>query len=226
MPRSLDLRAFDEMFRHSGALRRWTQAPTIVVQRRVLQFTSTSDTEYTALDTAMTDDDATALLGDLTWALPQLSGNAFSRFAEERRETAATGARVLVQRGGLIVIARYDGLTAATGFWGYSRWAWNDAGEIQAGIIMLDRSFDTSNSPYLRSLRAHELGHALGYQHVTGRDSVMNASARLEPNSFDRDSAKLAFLRPPLNRAPDIDPDPFTGNLRSLAGLIWSKGMP
>jgi hypothetical protein len=226
MPSSFDLRAFDQMFRHSGALRRWTHAPSIVVQTRVLQFTNTSDSEYTAVDSAMTDEDATALLADMRWALPQLSGNSFSRFGEERREAAAAGARVMVQRGGLIVVARYEGLTAATGFWGYSRWAWNEAGEIQAGVIMLDRNFETSSSPFLRSLRAHELGHALGYQHVTGRDSVMNASGRLEPNRFDRDGAKLAFLRPPLNRAPDIDPDPFTGNLRSLIGLTWSKGMP
>jgi hypothetical protein len=36
--------------------------------------------------------------------------------------------------------------------------------------------------------------------------------ATIEPNAFDRDGAKFAFQRPPLNRSPDIDPDPFTGN--------------
>jgi hypothetical protein len=226
IPSSLDLRAFDEMFRYSGELRRWTTAPSIVIQTRVLKFSSLGETEYVALDGTMSEGEAATLVGDLTWALPQLTGNTFARFASERRETAAPGDRVSVQRSGLIVIARYEGLTAATGFWGYTRWAWNSAGEVQGAILMLDRDFDASNSPYLRSLHAHELGHALGYQHVTGRDSVMNASARLEPNAFDRDSSKLAFLRPPLNKAPDIDPDPFTSNLRAAAGLIWSKGMP
>ena len=91
--------------------------------------------------------------------------------------------------------------------------------------MYLDRNFDKDDNRR-RLLRIHELGHALGYQHVTGRDSVMNASARIEPNAFDRDSSKLAFLRPPQNRSPDIDPDPFTSNLRAASGLIWSKGMP
>ena len=51
----------------------------------------------------------------------------------------------------------------------------------------------------------------------------MNQTARLEPNSFDRDAAKFAFQRPPLNRSPDIDPEPFTGNLRALTSQVsWS----
>ena len=123
-----------------------------------------------------------------------------------------------------IVVARYEGLTAATGYWGYTRWSWNGAGEIIAGIVMLDRAFETSSSPYRRSLRAHEFGHALGYNHVTGRTSVMNQVATIEPNPFDRDAAKFAFQRPPLNRSPDIDPDPFTGNLRALASQIFWAG--
>jgi hypothetical protein len=87
---------------------------------------------------------------------------------------------------------------------------------------MLDRAFDTSASPYRRSLRIHELGHALGYNHVTARDSVMNAHGRSEPNAADRDASRLAFMRPPLNRSPDIDPDPFSVNLRAPSpGLTW-----
>jgi hypothetical protein len=165
------------------------------------------------------------LLADLTWALPQLTGNAFFAFAEQQIETAAEGDRVRVSRPGLIVAARYEGLTAGTTFWGYTRWGWNGAGEMQAGIIMLDRGFETSGSIFRRSLRAHEFGHALGYNHVSGRESVMNPAARIEPNAFDRSGAKIAFLRPPLNRTPDIDPDPFTTNLRAFTGLTW-LGMP
>lgn len=225
MPSTLDLTAFDQMFRgNAGALRRWTSAPRILVQSRVLQFTNVSDLDYTALGPVMSDGEATALVGDLTWALPQLTGSTFSAFAGEERETAAEGDRVRVSRSGLIVVARYEGLTAATGYWGYTRWSWNGAGEMMAAIVMLDRGFDTSSSPYRRSLRAHEFGHALGYNHVTGRASVMNQAATIEPNPFDRDAAKFAFQRPPLNRSPDIDPDPFTGNLRALVSQIFWAG--
>lgn len=223
MPTALDLRAFDQMFRgNAGSLRRWTSAPLVVFQQRVLQFTNVSDAEYTALSGIMSDADVNGLAADLTWALPQLTGNAFTAFSDQPRETAAEGERVRVSRPGLVVVARYEGLTTATGFWGYTRWAWNGAGEMQAAIVMLDRAFDTSGSQFRRSLRAHEFGHALGYNHVTGKTSVMNASGVVEPNGFDRDGAKFAFQRPPLNRSPDIDPEPFTGNLRAtLQQLVW-----
>lgn len=225
MPASLNLAAFDQMFRgNGGALRRWISAPRIVVQTRVLRFTNVSDIDYDALAGVMFDDEASGLVTDLIWALPQLTGNAFAAFADQQRETAAEGTRVRVSRNGLIVVARYEGLTDATGFWGYTRWSWNGAGEMIGGIVMLDRGFETSGSQFRRSLRAHEFGHALGYNHVTITPSVMNQAARLEPNSFDRDAAKFAFQRPPLNRSPDIDPDPFTGNLRSLASQVFWSG--
>jgi hypothetical protein len=224
MPTSLDLVAFDQMFRSGGVLHRWTSPPRVVVQNRVLQFTNITDIDYTALPTVMPDTDATSILSDLTWALPQLTGNSFAQFADQQRETASEGDRVRVSRPGLVVVARYEGLTTATGYWGYTRWSWNGAGEMTAAIIMIDRGFDTSTSPFKRSLRAHEFGHALGYNHVTGRASVMNQAATIEPNAFDRDAAKFAFQRPPLNRTPDTDPDPFTGNLRALTSQIYWAG--
>jgi len=224
MPASLDLAAFDQMFRSGGVLHRWTSSPRVVLQNRVLVFTNISDLEYTALGAVMSDAEGTSILSDLTWALPQLTGNTFDQFADQQRETAADADRVRVSRPGLVVVARYEGLTAATGYWGYTRWSWNGAGEMTGAIIMLDRGFDTSSSPFKRSLRAHEFGHALGYNHVIGRASVMNQAATIEPNPFDRDGAKLAFQRPPLNRTPDIDPEPFTGNLRARASQIYWAG--
>jgi hypothetical protein len=189
MPASLDLAAFDQMFRSSGGvLHRWTSPPRVIVQSRVLQFTNVSDVDYTALGTVMSDADATSILVDLTWTLPQLTGNTFSQLGDQQRETASEGDRVHVSSQ------------------------------------TLDRNFDTSASPFKRSLRAHEFGHALGYNHVTGRASVMNSAATIEPNAFDRDGAKFAFLRPPLNHSPDVDPDPFTGNLRALTSQIYWAG--
>ena len=155
----------------------------------------------------MTEAEVNSLLADLRWALPQLTGDTFTAFADEQRETAAEGERVRVSRPGWIVVARYEGLTTAINYWGYTRWSWSGAGEMQAGIMMIDRAWDASGSVYCRSLRAHEFGHALGYTHVFVRQSVMNTNATTEPNAFDRDGARLAFLRPPLNRTPDIDPD-------------------
>jgi hypothetical protein len=221
IPSTFDLGAFDQMFRSSGSLARWTDVPRVTIQTRVLRFTNVSDTSYTATEDVLSDEEVTQIIADLTWGLPQLTGDRFHAFASERRETATPGSVVPVRRTGEIVVARYTGLTAATGFWGYGRWGASGAGTIVAGIVMLDRDFEQSGSPFRRSLRVHELGHALGYNHVTARASVMNSSARVEPNEFDRSGAKLAFLRPPANRSPDIDPDEFSTNVRSSGGIVW-----
>lgn len=80
---------------------------------------------------------------------------------------------------------------------------------------MLDNAFETAGG-FHRSVRMHELGHTLGYYHVTtNQPSVMNPSARLEPTEFDRQAARIAVLRPIGNRSPDIDP--FAHAATSLA---------
>ena len=112
-------------------------------------------------------------------ALAELTGGTFDRFADQSIETAAEGESVSVARTGVIVVAQYQGLSESTTFWGYTRWAWNERGETRAATMMLDRTFETSGSPYRHALRTHELGHALGYQHVDARESVMNSSGRV-----------------------------------------------
>jgi hypothetical protein len=214
-----DLRAFDEMFR-MPQLRRWTAAPPLRIEARTLQFTDINMTGAVALTDVMPEAEANGLAGDLAWALPQLTGGAFENFAAVTRQEAVVGSRVNLLNDDVITVARVVGLTTATGFWGYGRWRFQNDGRVVAGLVMLDRDFDRSGSPFTRSLRAHELGHALGYQHVTVRTSVMNSQARTEPNDFDRDAARIAFQRPPGNRAPDVDPSSASINRRVTA--TWS----
>lgn len=223
MPAAIDLAAFDQMFRgNDGVLHRWVSAPRLVIQRRALQFTNTNDAQYRATSAVMSDAEVSRLLADLNGALPQLTGGTFGGFAEQRIETAAEGEMVSVTRPGWIVVARYQGLTAANNYWGYTRWAWNGAGEVQAASVMFDCAFEASASPFERSLHAHELGHALGYNHVSLRPSVMNINGQTDVSAWDRDGARLAFMRPTLNQSPDIDPDPFTVNTMRSRGLTWS----
>jgi hypothetical protein len=221
--RAFDLRTFDEMFRARGGLHRWVEAPRLVVQRRVLAFTNTTAMSYVATADTMSDAEANDLIADLRWALPQLTGVTFQDFAGVDVELAAEGVAVAISRPGVITVARYQGLDAALSAWGYGRWSWNAAGEVQAGAMLLDNAFERTNSPYRRSLRVHEFGHTLGYDHVSSTTSVMHISARIEPTPFDRDATTIAFLRRPLNLSPDIDPDPITVNgMTRTSGLTWA----
>lgn len=222
IPTSFDLEAFDELMRVTQ-LQRWTSAPPLRVQSRVLEFTSVTAADAVGVDEVMTELERAGLETDLTWALPQLTGSQFQAFASIARETVELGARMSVLNTGVITVARYRGLQAATGYWGYSRWQYRADGTVFSGTIMLDRDFDRSGSIYRRSLRTHELGHALGYTHVTRRVSVMNSSAVTEPNAFDLDAARIGFQRPPGNRRPDADPTGLSANIHADAG-VWSVG--
>jgi hypothetical protein len=223
IPRAFDLHTFDEMFRARGGLHRWIEAPRLVVQRRVLAFTNTTDMSYVATADTMSEAEANDLVADLRWALPQLTGGTFQDFAGVEVELAVEGVAVAISRPGVITVARYEGLGDALSAWGYGRWSWNAAGEVQTGAMLLDNAFELANSPYRRSLRVHEFGHTLGYDHVSSTTSVMHISARIEPTPFDRDATTIAFLRRPLNLSPDVDPAPITVNgMTRASGLTWA----
>lgn len=228
IPSTFNLTAFDELLRVTR-LQRWTSAPPLRVQTRTLQFTGVNQSDAAAVDEVMSEDERAGLEADLAWALPQLTGNTFQAFAGVTRETLALDQRMQVLNTGVITVGRYAGLTEGTrqvsggsGYWGYSRWQFRTDGTVIGGTIMLDRDFDRSGSVFKRSLRAHELGHALGYTHVTVLQSVMNTSAVTEPNTFDKQATLIAFLRPPGNVRPDSDP--AEASLNRLGAAVWSRG--
>ena len=109
-------------------------------------------------------------------------------------------------REGQIVIGRYKDLKALDKVIGYGRCAERD-GVVTAGSVAVDALFDATNERR-RLLRTYELGHALGYKHVTLRQSIMNPSLGSDVTDFDRQGALIGFERPPGNHAPDADPLP------------------
>lgn len=181
-----------EMLRGDQATRlRWDRVPELVVLQPVMQYTKAGGTQYRATSETLTDNELAALIGDLTQALAQLTDNAFPGFARVRTEAAASGDLVNVMRPGQIVVARYKGVRdqlATIGFGGRS----TRGNVIRAGSIILDSEYDRTNDNR-RLLRTHELGHALGYNHVQSHASIMNPRVGSEMTDFDRAVVRIAF---------------------------------
>lgn len=220
IPSSFDLAAFDEMFRASeSGLQRWTTAPRLVLVASVMTYSTSFSSEFPATSEQLTDDEATTMLAHLREGLALLTGGTYTNFASVEVERPASGTRVSTQRNGTIVVGRYNGVVTFAQTIGFGQWAVENDGSVRAGAMYLDRDFDRNDSRR-RLLRIHELGHALGYQHVTSRASVMNPSIGAEPSDFERVGAVIAFQRQPGNRSPDTDPE---SSKRPTFGLTTAR---
>jgi hypothetical protein len=211
IPAAFDLQAFDEMFRGANSrLQRWTSPPSLVVVATVMRYTDADTDRYEALNERLTDAEVSALVSNLTEGLALLTAGTYSDFAAVDIERPESGERVNVQRVGRIVVGRYRGIRTLAQTIGYGTWAEQSSGAVVGGTMWLDRDFDKDDSRR-RLLRIHELGHALGYNHVTTRPSIMNPSIGPEPTDFDRAGSTIAFQRPVGNKSPDTDPASSAG---------------
>ena len=222
IPSTFDLQSFDEMFRGTGQLQRWTSAPALVVFGSIMQYHSIGSDEYHATSEQLSENEVTQLIEHLTDGLALLTGGRFTSFASVTVERPPSGQKANTLRTGSIVVGRYRGVKSIGNTIGLGRWSTEgDTAEISGGAIYLDQNFDRS-SDERRLLRIHELGHALGYLHVTKRTSIMNPAIGPEPTQFDRDAALIAFERMPGNQSPDIDGGDAP---RSRGGVFSARGL-
>jgi hypothetical protein len=222
IPSSFDLPAFNEMCRGTnGRLKRWTVRPPLVIVGTVMRHNASATDRFEALGERITGDEVTALTNDLNEALALLTAGTFTSFASVKVEWPAAGERVAVQRTGTIVVGRYAGIQDLAQTLGYGSWAEQPDGTVVGGSMWLDRDFDRDD-PQRRLVRIHELGHALGYSHVTVRTSIMNPTLGPSPTDFDRDAARIAFQRPVGNTSPDTDPGAYGAFAVTDGPLKWS----
>ena len=206
IPAVFDLRAFDEMFRASNArLQRWMTRPGLVVLGTVMSYRNTAGSEYEAGSEQLSDSEVAQMIEHLTEGIGILTGGTYGSFATVEVERPERGTKVNALRHNKIVVGRYNGIVTFANTIGYGQWSEMADGTIVEGAMYLDRDFDRGD-PRRRLLRIHELGHALGYQHVTSRTSIMNPAIGPDVTEFDRHGALIAFQRPIGNRAPDVDP--------------------
>lgn len=191
----LESRALDEMLRGSkGQVQRWVAPPELVVLGSVMEYRRGDSAEYSATTQVLTDVEVEALIDDLTTALATLTGNTFRNFSSVNRERISAGSVVRVTQPNRIVVGRYRDVQRQLNTIGLGGRASRADGTITAAAILLDADFDQKNAAR-RLLRTHELGHALGYNHVQSRPSIMNPRIGPEPTDFDRRAASIAFQR-------------------------------
>ena len=188
-----DQLALAEMLRGAkGQVQRWSHAPELVVLTSVMEYHTGEVNQYTATAERLTDDEVNGLAADLTGALVNLTDHTFEQFAAIRRQSIAEGAKTNVVRRGQIVVGRYRGVRRLSNTIGLGGRSSQSDGTIIGGAMVLDEDYDrTSNMR--RLLRTHELGHALGYNHVQSQISIMNPRIGPELTDFDRKAAAIAF---------------------------------
>ncbi len=193
---SINSAALQEMLQNStGQSQRWNRAPALTVLVSVMEYHIGEPATYVATSEQLTEHEISMLAGDLTTALALLTGNTYTEFAAIRREAVPAGASISVLRPGQIVAGRYRHVQKLVHTIGFGGRAARLDGTITGAAIMLDSEYDRT-SQKRRLLRTHELGHALGYNHVLSSVSIMNPSIGPEPTDFDREAATIAFPSP------------------------------
>lgn len=209
IPSTFDLTSFEAFARHlsGGAITRWSVAPALIVETSLV---GAPTAQNVALAEQVSSGLVTSLIDRLTQALPQLTGSTFSSFASVTRQTTAEGKAIEMYANGAITVAWYT--TRTTGQCGIGGPAYNAATfDVIGGAVWLDFVCNTTDAS-TDAVKVHEMGHALGYDHVTTTASVMQPTCCSEITSFDRDATTIVFRRPAGNRAPDVDPSTFKIN--------------
>lgn len=186
----------------SGRRETWKAAPELVILTAVMDYTPDGLTSgYAATDESLTPAEVAQLSGDLTGALSDWTAGQFGSFSAVRTLSVAPGTTQKIFKKGQIIAGRFRGVQSTAGTLGYGGRTTRD-GEITSAAVILDRDFDRA-SDRRRLLRTHELAHALGYNHVQARQSVMNPHVGSDLTDFDRSAIRIAF-------APGSGPAPFT----------------
>ena len=195
----LDRPILEEMLRSAkGRLEQWTASPELVILTSVMQYQAGAS-EYVATSDVLTDREVDELIADLTTSLRLLTGNAFEHFASIRREDLAPGTSTPIIRAHQIVIGRFRDVQRQTGMLGLGgRSAFAD-GRINGAAVLLDDDYDRTGTLRLL-LRTHELGHALGFNHVESRPSIMNERIGSQTTELDLRIGEAAYRGRPQTR--------------------------
>ena len=195
-----DTVARDEMLVDAaGERQQWPTVPQLVVLTSVMDYHAGGSTDYVATSEQLSVAEAESLAHDLSAALRLLTNGAFEQFAAIKYEMVPAGSSATIVRPNQIVAGRFRGVRRLANTIGFGGRRARRDGAIVSAAVVLDSEFDRASS-MRRLLRTHELGHALGFNHVKARVSIMNPSIGSEMTDHDRHVSTFAFQRPGVPR--------------------------
>lgn len=175
----------------------WESTPELVILGKVMQFSGVDMARgATASAESLSPSETAQIEADLSRAMQELTAGRFESFSRVRVVALRAGETTpMFQRGG-IVVGRFRGVHKRTGTLGYGGRTTRGRA-ITAGVVILDSEFDRDSSRR-RVVRMHELGHALGYNHVESRPSLMNPRVGSGLTAFDRAAIEMVHDRRPM----------------------------
>ena len=191
-----DTVATDEMLIDAtGQRQHWPTVPQLVVLTSVMEYHAGGSPDYVATSEQLSVEEAEGLTDDLTAALRLLTTGAFEQFASVEYQMVPAGSTATIVRPNQIVAGRFRGVRRLANTIGFGGRRARRDGAIVSAAVVLDSEFDHESS-MRRLLRTHELGHALGFNHVKSRASIMNPSIGSAMTDHDREVSRFAFQRP------------------------------
>ena len=216
IPLTHDLAGFEEFSPRTAGLLRWTRNPRLLLLSHAVDFSGATlgFREYPVINRPISRPQLDCLATGIGASLAELSGGQLSWTSVDIGEVEpGTRFRTDETQEGTIAVLMSVSLGTAGRGTGY---VGNEPFILTRGAIWL--SAEMIDFCLTSLLYRHELGHALGYQHVTRTVSFMG-SVGLPPTltDFDRHSIAILFQRRPGNRLPDRDPSGVSVNIAGSA---------
>jgi hypothetical protein len=217
IPSTHDLTAFEEFSPRTAGLQRWTRNPRLLVLTHAVDYggATLGFREFPVIDRPVSRVQLDCLAAGVAAMLAEMGGGHLTWDSVDIAEVEpGTRFRTDETPEGTIVVLPSVSLGApgrGTAYVGAEPFV------LSRGAVWL--SAEMLNFCVTSLLYRHELGHALGYLHVTRTLSIMSPGGLPATlTDFDRNSIAILFQRRPGNRLPDRDPSGVTVNVtRSVA---------
>jgi hypothetical protein len=208
MPASFDLAAFEQLSPRTGGLRRWVSNPSLAVLTNSVDYLSAA-VHFRVTDHVVPGDGLGCMVNGIASAIDEMSGGALT-FDSVTHIAPAVGSYIdvtAIPDGTILVMPARDLGANGRGI----AYAGPTPDVLVRGAIWINADVLPLCSTTADGVYPHELGHALGYQHVTLEPSIMSGIGPAPtPTEFDREAIAWIYQRPAGNRAPDVDPPNYT----------------